>query len=48
VKTIAISGGGRLSAAQYLHMTKLMGVSKVLEKPFSSEVPIAAVNELLS
>lgn len=47
VKIIAISGGGRTSAAEYLHIAKLMGASKVIAKPFSSEVLMAAVNELL-
>jgi len=41
VKIIAISGG------DYLHMAKLMGAAKVLAKPFSTDVLIAAVNELL-
>jgi DNA-binding response OmpR family regulator len=41
VKIIAISGG------DYLHMAKLMGASKVLAKPFSTNVLIAAINELL-
>jgi DNA-binding response OmpR family regulator len=48
VKVIAISGGGRQHAKDYLRMAKLMGAAKVLEKPFSTEVLIAAVNELLS
>src|SRR6476620_11165929 len=37
VKVIAISGGGRRTATDYLKMAKLMGASKVLEKPFSSD-----------
>jgi DNA-binding response OmpR family regulator len=41
VKIIAISGG------DYLHMAKLMGAAKVLAKPFSSDVLIAAIDELL-
>jgi len=47
VKVIAISGGGRLSAADNLHLARLLGAAKVLAKPFSNEVLIAAVNELL-
>src|ERR1700675_2473266 len=39
VKIIAISGG------DYLHMAKLMGAAKVLAKPFSSDVLIAAISE---
>jgi DNA-binding NarL/FixJ family response regulator len=41
VKIIAISGG------DYLHMAKLMGAAKVLAKPFSTNVLIAAIDELL-
>jgi DNA-binding NtrC family response regulator len=41
VKIIAISGG------DYLHMAKLMGAAKVLAKPFSSDVLIEAIDELL-
>ena len=48
VKVMAISGGGRVSAADYLHMAKAMGAAKVLAKPFSAEVLLAAVNELLA
>jgi DNA-binding NtrC family response regulator len=48
VKIIAISGGGRVSAADYLRTAKLMGAAKVLAKPFSNEALMAAVNELLS
>jgi DNA-binding NtrC family response regulator len=48
VKIIAISGGGRVSANDYLRIAKLMGAAKVLAKPFSNEALMAAVNELLS
>lgn len=48
VKIIAISGGGRNSATEYLHIAKLMGASKVIAKPFSSETLMAAVDELLA
>ena len=41
VKIIAISGG------DYLHMAKLMGAAKVLAKPFSTNVLIEAIDELL-
>ena len=42
VKIIAISGG------DYLHMAKLMGAAKVLAKPFSTNVLIEAIDELLA
>jgi DNA-binding response OmpR family regulator len=41
VKIIAISGG------DYLHMAKLMGAARVLAKPFSTSVLMAAIDELL-
>ena len=48
VKIIAMSGGGHQSAEEYLHIARLMGAAKVLEKPFSNEVLMAAINELLA
>jgi CheY-like chemotaxis protein len=47
VKVIAMSGGGRQKATDYLRLAKLMGAAKVLAKPFSNEALIAAINELL-
>ncbi|HXA13898.1 MAG TPA: response regulator [Opitutaceae bacterium] len=47
VKIIAMSGGGRHNAKNYLQTARLMGAAKVLEKPFSNEVLVAAINELL-
>jgi CheY-like chemotaxis protein len=47
VKIIAISGGGKQSAADNLKMAKFLGAAKVLAKPFSNEVLISAINELL-
>ena len=47
VKIIAISGGGRFSAMDYLQTAKLMGATRVLEKPFTQEVLMATINELL-
>lgn len=48
LKVIAISGGGRGLASNYLHIAKQLGAAKILEKPFSNEVLLAAINELLS
>lgn len=48
VKIIAISGGGRNNAMDYLYIAKRLGAAKVLEKPFSSEVLMAAVDEVLA
>jgi CheY-like chemotaxis protein len=47
VKIIAISGGGLHNAAFYLQAARLLGAAKVIEKPFSTEALMAAVNELL-
>jgi DNA-binding response OmpR family regulator len=48
LQIIAISGGGRQSTADYLRVAKLLGAAKVIAKPFSSQVMMAAINELLS
>jgi DNA-binding response OmpR family regulator len=47
VKIIAISGGGRQKAVEYLRLAKLMGAARVLAKPFSNEALLAAIDELL-
>jgi len=48
VKIIAMSGGSRKSAADYLDTARLMGAAKVLTKPFSTDVLLAAIDELLA
>ncbi len=48
VKVIAMSGGGRQHAVDYLHMAKLLGADRVLAKPFSNETLVAAVNDVLA
>ena len=49
LKIIAISGGVRHGAAgDYLHIAMHLGAAKVLAKPFSTEVLLAAVNELVA
>jgi DNA-binding response OmpR family regulator len=47
VKIIAMSGGGRQSAMDYLRIAKHLGAAKTLAKPFSNEALLAAINELL-
>lgn len=47
VKIIAISGGGRGLASDYLFIAKQLGAGRVLEKPFSNEALLAAISELL-
>ena len=48
VRIIAISGGGLQSPTDYLQMAKGMGAAKVLEKPFSNEALMAAIDEVLA
>lgn len=48
VKIIAISGGGRGSAAHYLHIAKQLGAARILAKPFPNETLMAAVDEVLA
>jgi two-component system, response regulator, stage 0 sporulation protein F len=47
VKIIAMSGGTRYGAAEYLRMAELMGAAKSLAKPFSNETLRAAIDGLL-
>jgi len=48
VKIIAISGGGRVNAKDCLRVAQQLGAAKVLAKPFSNEVLIEAIDELLA
>jgi DNA-binding response OmpR family regulator len=47
VKIIAMSGGGRLTAASYLNVAQKLGAGCVLSKPFSTDELSAAINKLL-
>jgi len=47
LKVIAMSGGGKISADNYLETAKIFGASKVLEKPFSQKTMVMAVIDLL-
>lgn len=47
VKIIAMSGGGRANATDYLRFAKAMGASRVLAKPFSNQALASALEELL-
>jgi len=47
LKIIAMSGGGKISADNYLETAKIFGASLVLEKPFSQKTMVDAVIELL-
>jgi DNA-binding NtrC family response regulator len=47
LKIIAMSGGGKISADNYLETARIFGASMVLEKPFSQNTMVDAVNQLL-
>jgi len=47
VKIIAMSGGAKQGAMDYLRTAKQLGAAKVLAKPFSTEVLLAAINDLV-
>lgn len=48
VKIIAMSGGGRVSADEYLHVAKLLGADHTLQKPFRMRDLLRAVDDQLS
>lgn len=47
VKVIAISGGGRTGSLDFLHMAKKFGALRTLEKPFTRQEMLDAVQEVL-
>ena len=47
LKIIAMSGGGKISADNYLETAKIFGASKILEKPFTQQRMVSAVKELI-
>ena len=47
LKIIAISGGGRIGAEDYLPLAEHLGAARTLAKPFSSAEIIEAVSGLL-
>ena len=46
IKIIAISGGGRISAHDYLKIAKQLGANSILTKPFSSSDLISEINKV--
>ena len=48
MKIIAISGGGRGSAENYLNLSKTLGADMTFIKPFEKKQIIDAVNKLLN
>ena len=47
VKIIAMSGGGRVTGADYLQVAKAMGAARVFAKPFFREDLAVAIDEVL-
>ncbi len=48
VKIIAMSGGGRMSAVDYLRIARQVGAGSVLQKPFSPEELEGAITQVLA
>ncbi|MBI5386149.1 MAG: response regulator [Verrucomicrobia bacterium] len=46
VPVIAVSGGGRICADQYLRIAKNLGAVRLLTKPFALEALTGAIDEL--
>lgn len=47
LKIIAMSGGGKISADNYLETARIFGASKILEKPFTRNQIVSAVQDIL-
>lgn len=47
MKILAISGGGRVNAVDYLKVAQMMGAEVTLAKPFTGEELIKAIQKLL-
>ncbi len=48
IKIIAMSGGGRGDARDYLAIAKALGAAQVLAKPFSGDELLQAINAVLA
>ena len=47
LKIIAMSGGGKVSADNYLEIAKIFGAARVIAKPFTKLEMVTAVQELM-
>ncbi len=47
VKIIAISGGGRVGANEYLNVARVLGAQKTLSKPFELGELLSTIRDLL-
>ena len=48
LKIIAMSGGGKISADNYLETAKIFGAHRIFQKPFTQKEFISTVNELMA
>jgi DNA-binding response OmpR family regulator len=46
IKIIAISGGGKINADQYLDMARKLGADLILEKPFNIDELLKAIKQI--
>ena len=47
LKIIAMSGGGKVSAENYLEIAKIFGASRAIAKPFTQKEMVFAIKELI-
>lgn len=47
-KIVAMSGGGRIAATDYLNMARVMGVSATIEKPFKPQELVELLRRVFS
>lgn len=48
LKIIAMSGGGKISAENYLETARIFGATRIIEKPFTQGEMVTAVKELMA
>jgi DNA-binding NtrC family response regulator len=48
LKILAMSGGGKISADNYLDTARIFGASSIIEKPFKRTHMVSLVHQLLS
>jgi DNA-binding response OmpR family regulator len=47
LQIIAMSGGGKISADNYLETARIFGAARIMEKPFSQNLLLSYVEDLL-
>jgi len=47
LKIIAMSGGGKISAENYLETARIFGATRIIQKPFTQNDMVSAVKELM-